>query len=381
MSSLIVKLTDACTLACSYCYVRRATRLSPPRTMTGDTVERVLQGYLDLAVRGKGAGETGEGARFIWHGGEPTLPGLDFYRGLVKRQKKMFAGRRVVNSIVSNGVGLSSDLLRFFRDENFELALSVDGPARMHDVHRRFPGGGGSFACVDKSMDELQRLGMRFATLSVVTEELSGHAAQFYAFVRQRGIASAGLLPRFDGVRGTWLSGEALLRFYRDLFDLWIRDVETDLRLREIGTMVARVFGRATRLCEFNRCADNHFAVDTAGNLFPCDLLVGNKAFCLGNVVGETLEDVLEAPTTIRLQKSLQALPDECLQCEFLELCKGGCAYRRLVGGSAEGMGKDVYCKFRKDFFSYLLDFFRSREVAERSSGNTWRRPTWPGGK
>ena len=116
----------ACNLRCSYCYYRdRGTR--------GPMSPEVLEAYILQTLRAHGRNAEVE---FSWHGGEPTLAGLDFFRRAVELERLHGAGRRIRNTLQTNGILLDDPWCRFFRDHRFLVGVSLDGPRALHDRYR-----------------------------------------------------------------------------------------------------------------------------------------------------------------------------------------------------------------------------------------------------
>jgi uncharacterized protein len=98
---------------------------------------------------------------FAWHGGEPALYGLDGFRRIVALEKRHSPrGREIHNGIQTNGLLLDEEWCRFLADEGFRVGLSLDGPARFHDLYRVAPGGGGTHALVMAACERLGRRGV-----------------------------------------------------------------------------------------------------------------------------------------------------------------------------------------------------------------------------
>ena len=121
-----------CNLGCRYCYYREKERLYP-QTKRSRMADDLLEEYIAQQM----AIAPGPEITFSWHGGEPTVLGLEYFRRIVELQGKHRPnGRRIINSIQTNGVLLTDDWCRFFAAENFAVGLSLDGPPALHDAYR-----------------------------------------------------------------------------------------------------------------------------------------------------------------------------------------------------------------------------------------------------
>ena len=138
-----------CNLRCSYCYYLEKSRLfrkDKPVLMQEDLLELYIRQHIEASTESV--------IPFSWHGGEPLLAGLDFYRKVIVLQKKWKpAGRIIINGIQTNGTLLDESWVKFFAEENFRVGISMDGPEDLHDQFRKTKNGTGSFTKVLKGYD------------------------------------------------------------------------------------------------------------------------------------------------------------------------------------------------------------------------------------
>jgi len=115
---------SACNLACRYCYYLEKGSLYPGGgsfRMPDDVLEEYISQHIDASPDPV--------IQFSWHGGEPTLLGLDYFRRIMELQRRHRPpGRRIANGIQTNGTLLDDDWCRFLAAEGFAVGLSLDGP-------------------------------------------------------------------------------------------------------------------------------------------------------------------------------------------------------------------------------------------------------------
>ena len=137
-SSFVVMVTpvgSACNMRCSYCYYLQTAGSSSTGIMRRDTLEGLIRNYIRSAP--------GSPVCFTWHGGEPMLAGLDFYREAVKIQKQYLPdGWECWNNLQTNGLLLDDDWCRFLSEEHFDVGVSIDGTQAVHDAFRADATGG-----------------------------------------------------------------------------------------------------------------------------------------------------------------------------------------------------------------------------------------------
>ena len=94
---------------------------------------------------------------FSCQGGEPTLLGLDFFRKVVRLEKKYAKGKQIENDLQTNGTLLNDEWCRFLKRHKFLVGLSIDGPDELHDKHRRDKGGRPTFKKVMRAVKLLHK--------------------------------------------------------------------------------------------------------------------------------------------------------------------------------------------------------------------------------
>ena len=180
--SLLIKPASAdCNLRCDYCFYLDHDRLYPAsrvHRMPPAVLERMISSYLALEM---------DCHVFMWQGGEPTLMGLEFFRKVTSLQVKHGRpGTRVVNGLQTNALLLDDEFARHLARYNFLVGVSLDGPAAVHDRHRKTAAGGGSHARVLAAIEHLRRHQVAFNILTLVTAANVQRAAEIYAYLTQK---------------------------------------------------------------------------------------------------------------------------------------------------------------------------------------------------
>ncbi len=349
-----------CNLACGYCYYLEKQRLYP-----GGTSLMMEEELLELYIRQQMEASAGETVFFSWHGGEPLLAGLDFYRRATALQRKWLSrGRILVNGIQTNGTLLDDRWGRFLAEERFLTGVSLDGPAALHDRQRCDSRGRGSYRQVRKGIDCLNRHGIMPELLCVVGSHNAGHPLEVYRHFKQLGARYMTFLPLVirdpasaAGVAPESVTPEAFGRFLCTLFDEWVEQDIGKVQIQIFEEAVAPFLGRGHTLCIFREKCGRVPVVEHNGDFYSCDHFV-DKEHYLGNLRDGSLAEFLESP----VQKAFGAakadrLPRYCRECPVREMCNGECPKNRFLTTPDGEPGLNYLCRGYQLFFSHIRPF------------------------
>jgi uncharacterized protein len=364
----------ACNLACDYCYYRS----KGPRAEQG-TDGRMRADLLETYIRQQIEASPTEVIRFSWHGGEPTLVGLDFFRHAVALQHQYRpAGRSIQNGIQTNGTLLDEAWCRFLAEENFIVGLSLDGPADIHDRHRRMRGGGPTFERVMRGFDLLQIHGIRTHILAVVTARSVREPERLYRFFRRLGAEYLCWLPLVERRRGTRagvsadsVPAEALGRFLCTIFDEWKGLDIGRIQIEIFEAAVRTAFGQEPAVCVFRPVCGDVPVLEGDGDLYACDHFV-DRAHWLGNIRTTPLGELLDSPRQRAFGRLKQeGLPRSCRVCEVLAICNGGCPKERFDTTPDGEPGLNYLCAAYKAFFNHAKPFIEALAVLQGARSAT----------
>jgi len=322
-----------CNLACVYCYYLGKAGLFPPGTLARMSDE-LLESYLRQRL------ETSPGpvTAFEWHGGEPTLLGLDFFRRIVALQKTHCPpGRAVHNGMQTNGTLLDPEWARFLADEQFSVGLSLDGPAEAHDPFRTTRDGRATHVEVVRAFHLLRRYGVHCDVLCVLHAGNVGQPLPVYRWFRELGVTHLQFLP----LAGSAAAGDpdAVGRFLNAVFDEWIR--------HDLGRIAIQTFDEAFRtacglphaLCTFRATCGDVLVLEHDGGVYACDHFV-DPDHRLGRLGETPLAQLAAAPDQARFgRRKRDGLPSRCRACDVLAYCNGGCPKDRTAQEPWESQG------------------------------------------
>ena len=353
-----------CNLDCVYCYYKRKEALfapDQPRLMPDVLLESFI-------VQRLNSSSSQAAVHFEWHGGEPTLAGLDFYRKVVGLQHRHARpGQKVTNGMQTNGLLVDDNWASFFASEGFSVGLSLDGTAAMHDPVRPTLAGLATHRKVLRALQLLQRRRVHTDILCVLSAGNVDQPMAVYDFFKEIGVTFLQFLPLVEpldgtmgGVNGRSADPYAFGAFLCAVFDRWIS--------HDLGRMVIQNFDEALRpflglphaLCVFAESCGNVIVLEHDGAVYACDHFV-NPTYCLGNLGDRPLSELAADQSLLdfgRLKR--EGLPRFCLECDVLAWCNGGCPKDRFAQSPDGEPGVNYLCPAFKRFFAHC------RPVMER---------------
>lgn len=354
MSVMIKPASGACNFRCRYCFY--LDELSNRETgclgiMSEETLDAVLTEVLKNA--------TGR-CTIAFQGGEPTLAGLDFFKKAVELEKKRNVNHCVIqNSLQTNGSLIDEGWAEFLARENFLVGVSLDGSKELHDLNRLDAKRNGTYGAVIHTVKLLQRYGVDFNILTVVTAQTCRHAKQVYRFFEKNGLDFQQFIPCLDPLgeeRGKYpwsLTPKLYGQFLRDIFDCWYADAaKGNWRYnRYFYNLLLIMKGRFPEACGMAGFCSAQIVAESDGSVYPCDFYVLDQ-WKLGNFRTDSLADIENKRRELRfIEMSAKHHPD-CLSCKWQMLCRGGCRRDRCNDVTDEP-GKNYFCESYRQFFEY----------------------------
>ena len=369
-----------CNLDCKYCYFLSKEMLYPGSRfrMADELLETFTRQYIESQPVPE--------VTFAWQGGEPTLMGLDFFRRVVHYQKKHARpGVKIQNTLQTNGTLLDEEWCRFFKEHDFLIGISIDGPRDLHDAYRVNKGGAGSFEQVMRGWRLLKQFGVECNVLCTVhaanqddplviyrffRDELKTQFIQFIPIVERvtaqlLPLANVGWSERDGGERplytqtGSQTTDRSVdAKKYGDfliaIFDEWVR--------RDVGQVYVQIFDVALGawvdqpggLCIFAPTCGSALAMEHNGELYSCDHYVEPK-YLLGNIQNTHMSKLVASDKQRQFGADKQeTLPRYCRECEVRFACHGGCPKNRFIHTPSGEPGLNYLCAGYKAFFNHV---------------------------
>lgn len=366
---------SSCNLACEYCYYLEKNNLykdiQPDKRFIMS--DQLLERFIDMYIQS----QTTPQVQFCWHGGESLMRPLSFYKRVVELQQKYAAGHIIDNTIQTNGTLLNDEWCRFFKDNNWLVGVSIDGPQEFHDEYRRNKMGAPSFRKVMQGINLLKKHGVEWNAMAVVNDFNADYPLDFYHFFKEiecRYIQFAPIveriLPRKDGrhlaspmdANGAPLadfsvSPEQWGNVLCTIFDEWVRHDVGQYFIQLFDATLANWIGEQPGVCTMARTCGHAGVMEYNGDVYSCDHFVFPE-YKLGNIRTSTLVEMMYSPRQQQFgNDKFDRLPDQCRRCKYLFACNGECPKNRFAVTADGQPGLNYLCAGYHRFFEHVAPY------------------------
>lgn len=347
---LIVQPTPFCNLDCSYCYLPNR---SDTRRMPLDTLARAFQWVAE-------SGLVREPLALLWHAGEPLAVPVEWYEGAAALLRQYGADWQVTQAVQTNATLIDANWCRFFREHQIDVGVSVDGPAFLHDRHRRTRRGTGTLDRVLRGIRTLNEHDIPFKVITVLTAEALDYPDELFDFYCAHGIRWVGFNP--EEVEGPNTSSSLqdegteprFRRFLARFLDLAL-SADPPMRVREFEES-ANALLHARRGGPPRRTQENRpfgiVNVDCEGNFstYSPELLGLDSpkygSFALGHVSTDALDAVLASPRFNRLEADIAEGVRKCHEsCRYFPFCGGGPPGNKHFENGSFASTETLFCR------------------------------------
>lgn len=370
--TLLIKPTGSdCNLDCKYCFYKdRSPQLGAGRQRMNDEVlKQLVKDYMQLRFPVAG---------FAWQGGEPTLMGLDFYKKAVELQKEYAnSGQTVGNSMQTNAILLDEQWCQFLHDNNFLVGISIDGPKELNDCYRIDHSGKGTFDKIMTAIQNCKKYKVEFNALILLNNKNVEHPDRLFDFFIDNGVRYLQFIPCVERDQLTGrvadfsITGKQYGQFLCRIFDRWIDYGPQNLSIRIFDSILSYCITGQHTICTFDNQCNQYIVIEHNGDAFCCDFFVKPK-WHLGNIFETPIEKLAADSKKRAFARAKQNLPNKCLVCRYLYICRGGCIKDRTILNEHQNQ-ESYFCQAYKQFFDYTLPRFMQIAAAINSA---WRAKT-----
>ncbi len=376
-----------CNLACKYCYYLEKQKLYPldkSKVISDALLEEFIKQYIEA--------QTMPQVLFTWHGGETLMRPISFYKHALELQKRYAYGRQIDNCIQTNGTMLTDEWCEFFKENNFLVGVSIDGPQEFHDEYRRTRSGKPSWHEVMKGIRLLQKHGVEWNALAVINDFNADYPKEFYRFFKDLGCRYIQFTPvvertvkRADGLTlapGMQEGGEVTDfsvtpeqwgNFLCTLYDEWVKQDVGEIFIQLFDATLANWAGVPPGVCSMSGECGHAAVMEFNGDVYSCDHFVYPE-YRLGNIRQQTLTGLMYSDRQRNFGKlKTGTLTRQCRECRFLFACHGECPKNRFVRDVYGNPGHNYLCAGYRKFFEHVaadMDFMKAELDAQRPPSN-----------
>lgn len=377
-----------CNLRCHYCYYLEKAcfyKDSSKRVLSEEMLDQFTKEYIEA--------QTMNDVLFTWHGGEPLMRPLSFYRKALELQKKYGRGRNISNVIQTNGTLLTDEWCRFLHENNWLVGVSIDGPQEFHDEYRRTASGGPSWAKVMRGIQLLNKHHVEWNAMAVVNDFNADYPLDFYHFFKEMGCRFIQITPvvermvnHADGRHLATLTDDATApvtdfsvtpeqwgRFLCAIFDEWVRNDVGQTYVELFDCILANWVGVTPGICVYAKECGHAGIMEFNGDVYSCDHFVFPE-YRLGNIRKKTITEMLYGEQQQQFSRlKSQSLPKECKKCEWEFACHGECPRTRFIKDVYGNPGKNYLCEGYRMFFRHIapyMDFMKKEYMNQRPPSN-----------
>ena len=372
-----------CNLRCEYCYYLEKQHLSERQQagMTDKLLEQYIRDYISVQQM--------PDVLFTWHGGEPMLRPLSFYQQAVRLQRYYGRGKRISNSIQTNGTLLTPEWCQFLHDEGWLVGISIDGTKEQHDAYRLDVQGQGTWQKVMDGIKMLNDYGVEWNAMATANHHNAQDPLAFYKFFRDElkckflqispvverikehsdGRHLAQLFDEDCPVAPFSIRPEEWGRFMCAIFDEWVKRDVGEVFVQLFDATLAGWMGVEPGVCVYAEECGHAAVMEHNGDVYSCDHFVFPQ-YKLGNIRTHGLPQMLYGTKQNRFSRlKKETLPRQCRECQWLKACHGECPRLRFQKTADGEPGLNYLCAGYQIFFRHVapyMDYMRNELLAGR---------------
>jgi len=342
--------------------------------------DEVLESYIQQLIEAHRSPQV----TVAWQGGEPTLMGVDFYRRAIEYQDKYRKpGMTFENTMQTNGTLLDDEWCQFFKENNYLIGISIDGPRDLHDAYRVDKGGRGTFDTVMRGLRLLQKHSVEYNILVTVNRTNADYPLEIYRFLRDEAKTTwIQFIPVIERItkdghtiyqQGSSVSERSVRpeqfgRFLIQVFDEWV--------MNDVGKIFVQTFEAAARnwmglsssgMCVFEPTCGFGLALEHNGDLYSCDHFV-EPNYLLGNIQAEHMLELVTSDRQVQFGLDKRdSLPQYCRECDVRFACHGECPKNRFIQTPSGEPGLNYLCAGWKGFFHRINEPYKILSMLMRT--------------
>lgn len=310
-----------------------------------------------------------------WHGGEPMIAGLSFYQKVVEKIRQ-FGGSKITtyHLLQTNGSLMTDEFAKFFKDNNFYIGVSIDGPNKLHSKQRMLNNGNSSFSLAMKAIETLRKADIEPGIICTVTKENYRNAKEILDFFVGNELYNLSFSPvayvdsRKKNEKNLVLSSEDWFGFLKDIFYTWFSYNDPQVKIRELNEVIAWRLGKPLNMCASGKACLHWFSVSPFGDISACEYFNYDKPF--GNITQNTFQNIFRSKEFKEFEKMQLFVNPICKECEFYNMCGNGCSRLRQIDNVFDARGIHMYCNQRKSLYHEINNSFNKIKTGKGVNGD-----------
>ena len=347
-NQIIIKVVgNYCNLRCDYCFYNNSNQ-SDKTIMKLSTLSKFMEQFLSDYHR--------DHLQIIWHGGEPLLATISFFEQAVKLQSQ-YPQYSFNNVVQTNGTLLNDNWIDFFKKNNFDIGISLDGKKQSHDLHRKKRGRTGTFDIILRNIELCKKRGLPVGIIQTITKDnIQNIEDDFYFIYNMLGQKKWNInfynnTSTVEHQETLSLNNEDVEFIQKQIINFWLNMDDKEFSIGEIDDLLSGVLNKRARGCSYNgTCGENYFCLNYDGDVYLCDRTSNVSSNSWGNIHMKNIHDILSEAKQLQKTKSIKLLPSDCKVCKWVKVCNNGCSALR------DASNKYIFCNARKTSFQYLKD-------------------------
>lgn len=361
-----------CNIACQYCFYLEKENLYPERKNHWKMNDLTLENYIRKTI----ASQQAPVVEFIWQGGEPTLLGIDFFKKAIQLQNQLCKGKKIQNSLQTNGTRINEEWAEFLKENNFLVGISIDGDRVANDSFRKTKSGASTFDDVLNGIEWLKKYKVDFNTLTVVNAFNVDYPIETYHFLKCIGSRYIQFIPvverqanqpdehgltlispDFTGqsqVTNWSVDPDKYGEFLNRIFDDWLEHDLGSVFVMNFEQEMSQLIGRSNSCITAETCGQD-LIIESNGDIYSCDHFV-YPDYRLGNINQDDLLELVNSAQNERFRYTKKTnLSVDCLSCDIRSSCNGGCPKHRFVIASDGKPNHNYFCPAYKKHLHYVI--------------------------
>lgn len=351
---LITPVDFDCNMECGYCYngCFRKSVTASSKVINMSIIYRIFDQFAEFLK--------GDRLVVIWHGGEPLLAGMEFYKEAIKTQTLAARNRyKITNCLQTNGTLVNEKWAELFSKLHIGPSVSIDGPKWLHDKIRQFIGGDGTYIRAMNGYRLFQQMDINTGMLMVISKLNVNHAKEIWEWVLDEKIPHFDFLPCIEpelwrqGKQKYGLTSDEVAKFNIEFFNLWFKNADPNIKIRTFRDAVKGQLGGHVNICSWKAGCLQHISFDSSGNTFPCARYHCYPETNMGNINQMSFAEIMASKTTKFVYQGIARGQEKCRPCKWNQICGSGCPFLKYaLHGTWDA--PYIHCQSRQALFNHV---------------------------